>query len=190
MSVMMGALEYAIFPHAIRPALSSSVGIKSRETAWQWVVRQIRNNVTNEAWVHASNLSKLAQAFSKVFFAMGRCKFPIYFTKDKADAWSDMWRMINETRMIRNNWSFLGENFDTLHPSLKLFRSMAEQNQQRIRSRYLRTMSLEDGSMEDIPDAQPGVDEDIDEEWPAVDPNIKLCLPPEIALSLSGPNPD
>ena len=42
MTLMMGALEYAIFPHAIRPALASLVGIKSRETAWQWVVCQIK----------------------------------------------------------------------------------------------------------------------------------------------------
>ena len=174
MSLMMGALEYAIFPHATRPTFASLVGIHSRETAWQWVVCQIRNNVTNDAWVYASYLNNLARAFSKVFAMMGRCKFPIYFTKDKAAAWFDMWRMINETRMIRNNWSLLGENFDTLHPSLKLFRSMAEQNQQRIRSRYLRATSLENGSMEDIPDAQPGVDEDVDDDWPEVDPNVKL----------------
>ena len=121
---------------------------------------------------------------------MGRCKFPIYFTKEKADAWFDMWRMINETRMIRNNWSFLGENFDNLAPSLKLFRSMAEQNQQRIRTRYLRAMSLENGSMEDIPDAQPGVDEEADEDLTELDPNVKHQLPPEIALSLSGSNLD
>ena len=109
---MMGSFEYAISPHAIRPAFASLVGISSRETAWQRVVRQIKNNVTNETWVHALNLGKLAQAFSKMFFAMGRCKFPIYLTRDKADAWFDMWRIINETRMTRNNWTFLGENFD------------------------------------------------------------------------------
>ena len=67
MALMMGALEYAIFPHAIKPALASLVGIKSRETAWKWVVCQIKNNVTNESWVHALNLGKLAQAFSKKF---------------------------------------------------------------------------------------------------------------------------
>ena len=121
---------------------------------------------------------------------MGRCKFPIFFTKDKADAWFDMWRMINETRMIRNNWSFLGENFDNLTPALKSFRSMAEQNQQRIRTRYLRAMSLENGPMEDIPDAQPSVDEDVDDDLPELDPNVKLHLPLEIDLSLSGSNLD
>ena len=142
LALMMGALEYAIFPHAIKPAFASLVGILCRETAWQWVVCQIKTHVTNETWVHASNLGKLAQAFSKIFFAMGRCKFPIYLTRDKAEAWFDMWRIINETRMTRNNWSFLGENFDALHPTLRMFRSMAEQNQQRIHARYLRTISL------------------------------------------------
>ena len=190
LSLMMGALEYAIFPHAPRPTLASLVSIHSRETAWQWVVCQIRNNVTNEAWAYASYLSNLAQAFSKVFDMMGRCKFPIYLTPDKAAAWFDMWRMINETRMTRNNWSFLGENFDNLTPSLKSFRSMAEQNQQRIRTRYLRAMSLENGPMEDIPDAQPSVDEEGDDDSPELDPNEKLHLPLEIDLSLSGSNLD
>ena len=107
MTLMMGSLEYAISPRAIRPASASLVGISSRESAWQWVARQIKTNVINETWAHALNLGKLAQAFSKMFFAMGRCKFPIYLTRDKADAWFDMWRIINETRMTRNNWSFI-----------------------------------------------------------------------------------
>ena len=42
MTLMMGSLEYAIFPHAIRPAFASLVGISSRESAWQWVVCQIK----------------------------------------------------------------------------------------------------------------------------------------------------
>ena len=109
---------------------------------------------------------------------MGRCKFPIYLTRHKADAWFDMWRIINETRMTRNNWTFSGENFGTLHPSLKLFRSMAEQNQHRIRSRYLRALSSEgnSGSMDDIPDAQQREEDDIDEDWPATDGNSALSV--------------
>ena len=86
---------------------------------------------------------------------------------------------------------FLGEHFDAIHPSLQLFRSMAAQNQQRIRPRYLRALTIEgnSGSMGDIPDAQRRREEDIDEDWPVVDPSVKLRLPTEIALSLSGPNP-
>ena len=103
---MMGPVEYAIFPNAIRPAFSSFVGITTRESAWQWVVHQVRTNVVNETWAHASNLGKLAHAFSKMFFAMGRKKFPIYLTREKADAWFDMWKIINETRMTRDNWTF------------------------------------------------------------------------------------
>ena len=136
LALMMGSLEYAIFPHAIRPAFSSLVGFSTRESAWQWVAHQTKTNVANETWAHALNLGKLAQAFSKMFFAMGRCKFPIYLTRDEAEAWFDTWEIINATRMTRNNWTFLGGNFDTIHTSLKLFRSMAEQNQYRIRSRF------------------------------------------------------
>ena len=146
LALMMSSMEYAIFPHAMRPAFSSFVGITTRESAWNWVAQQVRTNVVDENWAHASNLSKLAHAFSKMFFTMGRCKFPIYLTRDRADAWFDMWEVINETRMTRNNWTFLGENSDNIHPSLKLFRSMAEQNQQRIRSRYLRALTSEGNS--------------------------------------------
>ena len=70
-TLMLGSLEYAIFPHAIRPALAALVGIHSGETAWQWVVCQIKNNVINETWVHALNLGKLAQAFSQDVFCDG-----------------------------------------------------------------------------------------------------------------------
>ena len=70
-----------------------------------------------------------------------------------------------------------------------MFRSAAEQNQQRIRSRYLRTLSLEGASIDDIPDAQQCEADDKDEDWPALDPSVTLCLPPDIALSPSGPNP-
>ena len=106
LALMMGSLEYAIFPHAARPAFSTSVGITARESAWNSVGRQVRANVVYVHWAHASNLGKLAHAFSKMFFTMGRCKFPIYLTKDKAETWFDMWEIINETRMARNAWAF------------------------------------------------------------------------------------
>ena len=122
---------------------------------------------------------------------MGRCEFPIYLTPDKAEAWFDMWRIINETRMTRNNWTSLGENTATVPPSLKLFRSIAEQNQQRIRSRYLRTLALEGnpGSMDDVPCTQICEDDEVDEDLPIAEPNVTLGLPTEIALVLHGPNP-
>ena len=57
------------------------------------------------------------------------------------DAWFDMWRIINETRMTRNSRTFLGLNFDTLSTSLQMFRTMAERNKYRIRARYLRALN-------------------------------------------------
>ena len=167
LNLAMGAMEYAIFPHAARPAFSAFVGITTRESAWNWVVHQVHANVVGENWARASNLGKLAHAFSKMFFAMGRCEFLIYLTRDKADAWFDMWRIINETRMTRNSWTFLGLNFDSLSPSLQMFRTMAERNQYRICARYLRAMTSGgiSADMEDVPDAQDRGDDDIDEEF-------------------------
>ena len=122
---------------------------------------------------------------------MGRCKFPIYFTGDNGEAWFDMWRIINETRMTRNSWTSLELNFASLSLSLEMFRTVAERNQFRIRARYARASNSEGPSadMEDVPDAQGSGVDDIDEEWLVTDPAAHLCLPPEIALSLSGNNP-
>ena len=44
--------------------------------------------------------------------------------------------------------------------------------------------------MDDIPDAQQCEADDKDEEWPTLGPSVKLCLPPDIALSLMGSNLD
>ena len=107
LTLMMGSMEYAIFPHAMRPAFSAFAGITTRESAWNWVAQQVRTNVVDEKWAHASNLSKLAHAFSQMFFTMSRRKFPIYLTRAKAEAWFDLWEIINETRMTRNSWAFL-----------------------------------------------------------------------------------
>ena len=43
--------------------------------------------------------------------------------------------------------------------------------------------------MDDVPNAQHREDDDLDEDWSVVGKNVKLGLPPEIALSLSGSNP-
>ena len=93
--------------------------------------------------------------------------------------------------MTRNSWAFLGLRFDSLSPFLQMFRTMVERNQYRTRARYLRALTSggTSAAMEDVPDAQERGDDDIDDEWPVTDPSVPLCLPPEIALSLSGANP-
>ena len=40
LNLMMGAMEYAIFPHAARPAFSAFARITTRDSAWNWVVRK------------------------------------------------------------------------------------------------------------------------------------------------------
>ena len=93
--------------------------------------------------------------------------------------------------MTRNSWTSLGLNFDSLSPSLQMFRTMAERNQYRIRARYLRALNSGETSAdgEDIPDARERGDDDVDDEWPVTDSTVRLTLPSEIALSLSGTNP-
>ena len=124
LELLMGAMEYAIFPHATRPHFASFVQITTRSSSWQWVYREISQNVPNPDWMHAANLGKVAHIFTKLFFAMGRCKFPIYLSPEQAEQWFDMWRLINETRMTRNDWSFMGKEVQNLSPSLVSFRTI------------------------------------------------------------------
>ena len=81
LNLMMGAMEYAIFPHAARPAFPTFVGIATRDSAWRWVAHHVRSNVADEDWVRAPNLGKVAHASSKMLLTMGRYEFPIYLTK-------------------------------------------------------------------------------------------------------------
>ena len=118
-----------------------------------------------------------------MFFSTGRCKFPVYLAKEKADAWFEMWGITNETRMSRNSRALLGVNYESLSPLPQAFRTIAECHQYRIRASYFR-------SLEDVPATQDRGDDDIDEEWPVTDPTANLTLPSEIAPSSSGANPE
>ena len=71
LKLMMGSMEHAIFPRAMRPAFSVFAGVTTRESAWNWVAQQVRTNVVDATWAHASNLSKLVHAFFKDVFRDG-----------------------------------------------------------------------------------------------------------------------
>ena len=103
----------------------------------------------------------------------------------------DMWRIFNETRMARNYWTFLGPDFESASPSVQMFRQIAERNRTRMHERYLRALNLGSGpsEMQDVLNTQANQDIDIDEEWPINDPEKRLGLPPDIALTLSGKIP-
>ena len=178
--LLLGAMEYAIFPHGVRPRLSTLAGITNKESAWEWVTSQITTFVEKDDWMHAQHLPKIAHAFSRIFFTIARAKFPIYLPPERAASLFDMWRIINETRMRRNQWSFLGEDFTVSSPSVQLFRKIVERNQNRTEKRYLQIINASAAS------ADVGSDDDIDEEWPVSHPEEQLGLPEAIALSLSG----
>ena len=94
-----------------------------------------------------------------------------------------MWRIINETRMRRSSWTFLGPDFESASPSVQMFRQIVERNQKRMEKRYLRAINACAASS-DVCD-----EDDIDEEWPINNPEEHLGLPEEIALTLSGSMP-
>ena len=74
--LLLGAMEYSIFPHGVRPRLATLAGITNKETAWDWVTSQITTFVEKDDWMHAQHLPKIAHAFSRIFFAIARAKFP------------------------------------------------------------------------------------------------------------------
>ena len=46
-----------------------------------------KKNTTDETWTQAPNLSKIADIFARTFALMGKCRFPLYFSKTKAEEW-------------------------------------------------------------------------------------------------------
>ena len=134
--LILGAMEYAIFPHARSPALSHLVGITTRQSSWHWAVNQIRVHVPDPTWVHAANLALLSKVFAKMFFSMGRCKFPLYITSKMAEEWFEIWRIVNEVRMSRNAWTFLGMDCDEISPELLAFRQLVQRNQEKAKENH------------------------------------------------------
>ena len=104
----MSALEHAIFPHARSPVFAKSFGIANRVIARGWITGQIKQNVTGENWIQAPNLSKIAYIFARTMVSMGTCRFPLYLSKSQAEGWFLIWRTLNEQRMERNGWNFIG----------------------------------------------------------------------------------
>ena len=140
----IGNLEYAIFPHARILVFAMSFGKKKRDMARQRAAGQIKKNVMDETWTQAPNLSKIADIFARTSSLIGKCRLPLYFSKTKADEWFDIWRVINEERVERNDWSFVGAKVEqaSLHPTITAFRRIAERNQAKARLRYLRARRM------------------------------------------------
>ena len=63
---------------------------------------------------------------------MEYCRFPLYITPEKEDAW----KMLYARRMERQGWSFSDS-----HPTLKTFWAVAGRSLDRARRRYLRACS-------------------------------------------------
>ena len=115
-----------------------------------------------------------------MFYAMGRCKFPLYITKTMAE--DNGGRIVNETRMIRNSWSFLGFDHADISPSMLAFRVMVQRNQEKAKARYERVTNSKAAALGNIT-------EDEEEDWPVSPTDEFFGLPKEIDLTLSGCDP-
>ena len=102
--------EYDLCPSARRPNFNSAFGINSRDMARNWVVSQIRTNVGGEQWTHARSLTKIADIFPCACSVMGNCRFLLSIPRETAGGRCDIWRLIGEQRMARNEVSFSGSS--------------------------------------------------------------------------------
>ena len=103
---LMGALKFAIFPHARSPMFATSFGLANREMARGWITDQIKRNIMDPNWTQAPNLSKIAAIFARTMVLMGKCRFPLHLSKSKAENWFLICRLLNEQRMERNGRTF------------------------------------------------------------------------------------
>ena len=63
------------------------------------VAMQIKNDAMDGNWTHPQILAEIADFFARPFTMMGNCRFPPYTSKEKAEEWLGVWRLINEQRM-------------------------------------------------------------------------------------------
>ena len=165
---------------------ASSFGINNRDIAWNWAVTWIRNNVCDKQWMHAQSLAEIADIFTRTFAMMGNCRSPLYFPRGKAEDWFDIWRLIDEQRVERNEWSFSGSSTERgpLHPTLALFRPVPERNHARSLRRFLRARYL--NSRDDTADvwehAVHHVEPSDDKSLPAEGQKATLNLPAYFSL--------
>ena len=109
---------------------AKSFGIADREMAWEWITDQIKQNLMDTNWTQPPNLPKIADIFARSMVLMGKCRFPLYPSKPKAEDRFLIWRMLNEQRMERNGRTFTGAEGEqeALHPSMASFRRIAGRN--------------------------------------------------------------
>ena len=192
LTLFLGNLEYALFPHARRPILASSFGIDTRDIAWTRVAMQIKNNAMDENWMRSQSLAKISDIFARACTMAGNCCSPLYFPKTKAEELFDIWRLMNEQRMERYEWSFSGHNNeeDSLRPSVALFRGIAGRNPSRPRRRFLRGRCINYGDNlvvreDDVQHVEPSEDGGN----PAERQDVPLDLSTYFSLPLSSLNP-
>ena len=75
---------------------------------------------------------------------IGNFRSPPYIPKEKAEERFDIWRLINEQWMGRNEWSPSGSGAgrELSRPTVVVFRAVAERNHARPRRRFLRARYL------------------------------------------------
>ena len=138
-----GALESALFPHALCPQRAESLGISNRTSAWEWVAPETKTHVSDLHRLLADSLDSVAGIFSNASTLVGNYRPPPCITTDVAPEWSDSWMLIIEQRVTRRGWPFWDSATGSApaSPSVTLIRALAQRNRSRSNRRYLRARS-------------------------------------------------
>ena len=84
------ALEFAIFPRAMRHRHAAVTGVKSRADSRAWNIYRERDLPQGPNWKHANLTDSVSVAPLKVFLRLGKCPYPLYVTPTMAKDMSDM----------------------------------------------------------------------------------------------------
>ena len=98
------ALKFPISPRVRRQPRADLLGVHTRTDAWDWVIKQIKENLRNNIWMHANRLQAVADISTRVSPRMGNCRFPSFATPCMAREWLGIWRLTSTRRARRNNW--------------------------------------------------------------------------------------
>ena len=140
----------------------------------------------DDGWMHSASLVKIADIFARTFTMMGNCCFPPYISRTEAGERFDVWRLLNERRMERLDWSSSGSDAEKAspHSSIALLRTIAGRNHSRPRRGFLRARRLTsqednvDVWGDDLLQVGPSGDESI----PPESLDVPLRLPTYISL--------
>ena len=104
LSTFKKVLYFALFAHA--PSMPTQAATKY--DAWLWVKEYAGKflNATDEAnYDKRTVIGGMADAFDRALIAMGRIKYPLYWTPTLRGEFISLWSTLTDRRMSVNGWN-------------------------------------------------------------------------------------